>query len=109
MASTVLIIVLQNLEKALLKRWSVINFTVFTLMKKVMKMLSRKICGEAEEIWMLGLKNKAFYINLGFAMETMRKVEVLNQKCGICFENPSVCAFLQCGYQYLCENCCQKK
>ena len=42
-------------------------------------------------------------------METMRKVEVLNQKCGICFENLIVCAFLQCGLQYICESCCQNK
>ena len=58
---------------------------------------------------MLGLKNKGIYINLGIAMETMRKVEVLNQKCGICFENLIVCAFLQCGHQYFCEKCCQNE
>ena len=33
-----------------------------------------------------------------------KTVKIFNQKC-ICFENPSVYAFRQCGHQCKCENC----
>ena len=32
-------------------------------------------------------------------------VKNIYQKCVICFKNPSVCAFCQCGYQCMCDNC----
>ena len=36
-------------------------------------------------------------------------VKIFSQKCVICFERDSICAFRQCGHQCICEQCYQNK
>ena len=36
-------------------------------------------------------------------------VKIFNQKCVICYERDSICAFRQCGHQCICEQCYQIK
>ena len=40
---------------------------------------------------------------------TNEVVKLLNQKCVLCYERDSDCAFRQCGHQCICEQCYQNK
>ena len=57
-ASILWIIILLNMEKVLSKRWSVINFTVFSRRKKLKILMRMKLYGDLRENYMTALRNK---------------------------------------------------
>ena len=56
-----------------------------------------------------GVEEDGDLIETSYTNGNNEVVKIFNQKCVVCLERYSICAFRQCGHQCLCEQCYRNK